>query len=81
MSADTFTSRQFNQDPSSVKRAAKKGPIKITERGVVAYMMMSIEEYLEITGKASTICDLLGDPDTADIEFLVPKFTTPSQSA
>jgi hypothetical protein len=81
MSADTFTSRQFNQDPSSVKRAAKKGSVKITERGVVAYMMMSIEEYLEITGKTITICDLLSAPDTADIELLVPKFNTSSQSA
>ncbi|MFQ3207060.1 MAG: hypothetical protein ACI9IT_001209 [Glaciecola sp.] len=80
MNIDTFTSRQFNQDPSSVKRAAKKGPIKITERGVVAYMMMSIEEYLEITGKTSTICDLLGAPDTAAIELLVPKFNASSQS-
>jgi len=81
MSIDTFTSRQFNQDPSSVKRAAKKGPVKITERGVVAYMMMSIEEYLEISGKTRTICDLLGAPDTTDIELSVPKFNTSSQSA
>jgi hypothetical protein len=48
---------------------------------VVAYMMMSIEEYLEITGKTSTICDLLGAPNTADIELSVPKFKTTSQSA
>lgn len=80
MSVDTFTSRQFNQDPSSVKRAAKKGPVKITERGVVAYMMMSIEEYLEISGKTSTICDLLSAPNTADIELLVPKFKTTGHS-
>ena len=81
MSVDTFTSRQFNQDPSSVKRAAKKGPVKITERGVVAYMMMSIEEYLEISGKTSTICDLLEAAATADIALSVPKFKTSSQSA
>jgi len=80
MSVDTFTSRQFNQDPSSVKRAAKKGPVKITERGVVAYMMMSIEEYLEISGKTSTICDLLSAPDTVDIELSVPKFKTTGHS-
>ena len=80
MSVDTFTSRQFNQDPSSVKRAAKKGPVKITERGVVSYMMMSIEEYLEITGKTSTICDLLVAPNTHEIELSVPKFKTASSS-
>ncbi|AEP28430.1 prevent-host-death family protein [Brumicola nitratireducens] len=80
MSIDTFTSRQFNQDPSSVKRAAKKGPVKITERGVVAYMMMSIEEYLEISGKTSTICDLLSAPNTVDIELSVPKFKTTGHS-
>ena len=80
MSIDTFTSRQFNQDPSSVKRAAKKGPVKITERGVVAYMMMSIEEYLEISGKTSTICDLLSAPNTVDIGLSVPKFKTTGHS-
>lgn len=81
MNTDTFTSRQFNQDPSSVKRAAKKGPVKITERGVVAYMMMSVEEYLEISGKTRTICDLLNAPDTVDIELLVPKFNINGHSA
>lgn len=80
MSTDTFTSRQFNQDPSSVKRAAKKGPVKITERGVVSFMMMSIEEYLEISGKTSTICDLLSAPNTVDIELSVPKFKTTDHS-
>lgn len=81
MSVDTFTSRQFNQDPSSVKRAAKKGPVKITERGVVSYMMMSIDEYLQITGKTNTISDLLRAPGSADIDLTVPKFKTSSQSA
>ena len=76
MSSDTFTSRQFNQDPSSVKRAAKNGPVKITERGVVAFMMMNIDDYLEITGKTSTIVDLIGAPKTQDIQLDVPKFKT-----
>ena len=76
MSSDTFTSRQFNQDPSSVKRAAKNGPVKITERGVVAFMMMNIDDYLEITGKTSTIIDLVSAPDTQDIQLDVPKFKT-----
>lgn len=80
MSEDTFTSRQFNQDPSSVKRAAKNGPVKITERGVVAFMMMSIEEYLEISGKTSSICDLLADPATANISLVVPKFKAVNDS-
>ncbi|WP_412972574.1 prevent-host-death protein [Glaciecola sp. MF2-115] len=76
MSVDTFTSRQFNQDPSSVKRAAKKGPVKITERGVVSFMMMSIDDYLEVSGKANSICDLLSAPKTADIELKVHKLNT-----
>jgi hypothetical protein len=78
MSTDTFTSRQYNQDPSSVKRAAKHGPVKITERGVVSYMMMSIEDYVEISGKTSTICDLLAAPKTAGIELSLRKLKTSS---
>lgn len=40
-----FSSREFNQDTSRVKRAARNGPVFITERGRPAHVLMAIEDY------------------------------------
>ena len=41
----TFTSREFNQDTARAKRAAKNGPVFITDRGAPSHVLMSFEEY------------------------------------
>jgi prevent-host-death family protein len=41
----TFTARQHNQDASQVKRAAKDGPVFITERGKPAHVLMTVATY------------------------------------
>lgn len=41
----TMTSREFNQDTARAKRAAKSGPVIITERGKPAFVVLSIEEF------------------------------------
>jgi prevent-host-death family protein len=47
-----FTSREFNQDASRVKRAASKGTVFITDRGRPAHVLMTIEEYEHLRGKS-----------------------------
>lgn len=47
----TFTARQYNQDASGVKRAAKHGPVIITERGEPAHVLMTIEAYEKLKSK------------------------------
>lgn len=42
---DHFTAREFNQDASRVKRAAKDGPVFITDRGRPAHVLMTVEAY------------------------------------
>lgn len=49
-----FTSRQYNQDASSVKRAAKSGPVIITERGKPAHVLMTYEAYQRLRGATKT---------------------------
>jgi prevent-host-death family protein len=49
---ETFTSRQYNQDASAVKRAAKDGPVIITERGKPAHVLMTYEAYERLKGRA-----------------------------
>ena len=45
MTITTLSSRAFNQDASRAKKAAKSGPVFITDRGKPAHVLLSIEEY------------------------------------
>ncbi|MGA3264303.1 MAG: type II toxin-antitoxin system Phd/YefM family antitoxin [Terracidiphilus sp.] len=73
MAITTLSSREFNQDASRAKKAAKKGPVFITDRGRPAHVLLSIEEYQKIKGKGKSILDLLAMPEAAEIEFEPPR--------
>ena len=73
MAISTFSSREFNQDVSKIKRAAATGPVFITDRGHPAHVLLSIEDYLSLTKTKENIVDLLGIPDSSNIEFEAPK--------
>ena len=68
--ATTLSSREFNQDTGKAKRAAKQGPVFITDRGKPSLVLLSIEEYRRLAGPKKSIIDLLsmGDEDTFDFE-------------
>ena len=57
----TMSSREFNQDASRAKRAAKAGPVFITDRGQPQHVLLSIEEYQRLIG-GRRIVDLLAMP-------------------
>jgi prevent-host-death family protein len=69
MAITTVSSRDFNQDVGRAKKAAKRGPVFITDRGQPAYVLLTIEEYRKITGKGKNIVDTLAMPDADEIEF------------
>lgn len=73
MSITTISSRELNQDVSKAKRAALSGPVFITDRGQIAHVLLSIEEYHKITNKKESIVELLAMPEAADIEFEAPR--------
>ena len=54
-----ITSRDFNQDVSQAKRAARVEPVFVTDRGRPTHVLMSVEAYRKLTGQAETIVDLL----------------------
>ncbi|OGT14046.1 MAG: prevent-host-death protein [Gallionellales bacterium RIFOXYB12_FULL_54_9] len=76
MSITTLSSREFNQDASRAKKAAKSGPVFITDRGRPAHVLLSIEEYQRVTCGQASIVDLLAMPGVADIEFEPPRLST-----
>jgi prevent-host-death family protein len=70
MSITTLSSREFNQDISAAKDAAKNGPVFITNRNRPTHVLLSIEDYRKLTGSKASIIDLLAMPScAADIEF------------
>ncbi|MFO1433346.1 MAG: type II toxin-antitoxin system Phd/YefM family antitoxin [Candidatus Competibacteraceae bacterium] len=72
MTITTFSSREFNQDVTRAKKAARQGPVFITDRGRPAHVLLTIEEYQRLTGSRATIVELLALPDEANIEFEPP---------
>jgi PHD/YefM family antitoxin component YafN of YafNO toxin-antitoxin module len=73
MPISTFTSREFNQDVTSAKKAALHSHVQITDRGKVSHILLSVEEYNKITQNQESIVDLLAMPDENDFDFEAPK--------
>jgi prevent-host-death family protein len=64
-----IASREFNQDVSQAKRAARLEPVFITDRGKPTHVLMSIDAFRQLTGQTETIIDLLAMPGLADIDL------------
>ncbi len=75
MGITKLSSREFNQDTGRAKKAAKRGPVFITDRGRPSHVLLTAEEYQRITGGQRSIADLLAMPAAAEIEFEPPRLT------
>ncbi len=69
MTVTTFSSREFNRDVTRAKKAARAGPVFVTDRGRPAHVLLTIEEYRRLTGNRPILVELLAMPEAADIEF------------
>ena len=81
MPITTFTSREFNQDTARAKKAATRGPVVITDRGVPAHVLLSYDRYLALSGSTADIVDLLGMNEAGDIAFDPPRAVFTGQPA
>ena len=81
MSITTLSSREFNQDASRAKKAAKTGPVFITNRGRPAHVLLTFEDYKRITGGRTKIADLLSMPGVEDVDLEVPPLGDLAQPA
>jgi prevent-host-death family protein len=81
MTITTFSSREFNQDASKAKKAAKVGPVIITDRGRPAHVLLTFDEYKRITGGRTKIADLLAMPGIEDIDLEIPAMDDLAQPA
>ena len=69
----TLSSREFEKDPKRAREAAINGPVFINERGSHAFVLVTIEEYRRIGGRAESIVDLLAMPEADEVEFDQPR--------
>ncbi len=73
MSITTLTSRELNQDVARAKKAARNGPVFITDRGRPVHVLLSIEEYQRLTRQKRRIADALALPEPPDRAFEPPR--------
>lgn len=66
---EVISSRDFNQDVGAAKRAARLGPVFVTDRGRPTHVLMSIDAYRELTGQTEGIVELLAEPDLPEIDL------------
>lgn len=77
MTVTTLSSREFNQDTGRAKKAAKDGPVFITDRGQPAHVLLTIEDYRRLSGQSESIVTLLGMAGDEDIDFDPPRLSGP----
>ena len=73
MTITTVTSRKLNQDVAGAKKAAKTGPVFITDRGKPAHVLLSIEDYRRLAGEDRNLLEALSMAGLADIELNPPR--------
>lgn len=68
MAITTVTSRHFNQDTSRAKKAAKDGPVFITDRGRPAHVLLTIEDYERLSKSSPSLAQALAQESDFDFE-------------
>jgi prevent-host-death family protein len=82
MPISKLSSREFNQHTSRAKRAARGGPVIITERGRPAHVLLTFEDYQQLAGSQGSIIDRLGQPaGVEDVELEIPPLRDPARPA
>ena len=77
-----MASREFNQDTARAKRAARRGPVIITDRGRPSHVLLTFEEYERLAGREASIIDLLGSPPgVAKAELEITPLRDPARPA
>jgi hypothetical protein len=74
VSSRIFSSRDFTRDVAAAKAAALTGPVLITDRGQPAFVMLNIDEYHRLQGKAPSLFALMQQlPELPDDVLEIPR--------
>ena len=73
MATKKVTSREFNQDTGGAKRAARTGPVYITDRGRPSHVLLTFEDYERLGANQLSVIDILSEPrGVEDVDFEIP---------
>jgi hypothetical protein len=76
MSVHTFSSRDFARDIGAAKRAAREGPVFVTDRGRPAFALLKIEDYYRLSSRSPpSLLDVMDSLGGGDFEFEPPTLT------
>ena len=73
MSIHTISSREFNQNTGLAKRLTEQGIVMITDRGENAHVLMTYQDYLNLThAKSPTLAELIAQEEP-QLDFEAPR--------
>ncbi len=73
MTTSRLTSREFNQDTGGAKRAARNGPVYITDRGRPAYVLLTFDDFEHLAARNMTLAAQLSQtPGVGNVDFEAP---------
>lgn len=73
MTITSLSSRELNHDVGRAKKAAKNGPVVITDRGKPSHVLMAYSEFERLTGKRRNLVEALSMPGLSSIDFDLPR--------
>ena len=74
MTITTLSSRDFARDLANAKRAAKTGPVIVTDRGRPTFALLKIEDYYSLAGaKPQSLLAAMDAIPGGSFEFDPPK--------
>ena len=74
MSTRIFSSRDFTRDVAAAKAAALTGLVLITDRGLPSFVLLNIDEYHHLQGKAPSLFALMQQlPELPDDVLEIPR--------
>ena len=80
--ARSISSREFNQGTGMAKRAARNGPVYITDRGRPSHVLLSYDHYQELIENKPHFVDILcRTPGIGDINVEFPRLDDRAQPA
>lgn len=69
MSITSISSRELNHDVGRAKKAARDGPVVITDRGKPSHVLMTYAEFERLTGKRRNLVEALSMPSLSGIDL------------
>ena len=81
MTKKQFSSREFNREPGRIKRAAKDGPVIITERGEPTLAVISWADYCALKRPSPSLLERLSVPGLSAIVLETERAKTVPRAA